>query len=54
VVVFLSRGIADGDDDVESVVEDVSNQDLAEMIFIVFNEVKALQLRLDEVFGAED
>lgn len=53
----MSRGIADGVDEVDDVEVDgdeVSNRDLAEMIFILFNEVKVLQLRLDEVLNAKD
>ncbi len=52
---FVSRGIADDFEDVSEVeVEEVSNQDLSEMIFIVFNEIKVLQARLDEVLNAKD
>lgn len=50
----MSRGIADEHDESEvGEVEEISNQDLSEMIFIVFNEVKALQLRLDEVLNGK-
>lgn len=48
----MSRGIVDGPEDVDGV-EDVSNEDLSEMIFILFNEVKALQLRLEELFDGK-
>lgn len=52
----MARGIADEVDldDVEVDADEVSNRDLAEMIFILFNEVKVLQLRLDEVLNAKD
>lgn len=50
----MSRGIVDEPEDEQvDEVEDISNQDLSEMIFIVFNEVKALQLRLDEVLNGK-
>ena len=49
----MSRGIADDVEDGDEVVESVSNEDLSEMIFIVFNEVKALQARLDEVLNGK-
>jgi hypothetical protein len=49
---FVSRGIADDAED-EVFVEEVSNQDLSEMIFIVFNEVKLLQAKLDEVLNGK-
>lgn len=50
----MSRGIVDEpeDDEVEES-EEISNQDLSEMIFIVFNEVKALQAKLDEVLNGK-
>jgi hypothetical protein len=50
----MSRGIADEAEDNEvQESEEISNQDLSEMIFIVFNEVKALQLKLDEVLNGK-
>jgi hypothetical protein len=50
----MSRGIADeAEDDEVQESEEISNQDLSEMIFIVFNEVKALQLKLDEVLNGK-
>jgi hypothetical protein len=50
----MSRGIADdADESGVDEVEEISNQDLSEMIFIVFNEIKALQLRLDEVLNGK-
>lgn len=50
----MSRGIVDEPEDEQvDEVEEISNQDLSEMIFIVFNEVKALQLRLDEVLNGK-
>jgi hypothetical protein len=49
----MSRGIADqpDEDNVES--EDVSNEDLSEMIFIVFNEVKLLHEKLDRILDGK-
>lgn len=50
----MSRGIADEPDEVDvDEVEEVSNADLSEMIFIVFNEIKALHLKLDEVLNGK-
>ena len=50
----MSRGIVDEPEDEQvDEVEEISNQDLSEMIFIVFNEIKALQLRLDEVLNGK-
>jgi hypothetical protein len=49
----MSRGIADEAEPEDDEVEEISNQDLSEMIFIVFNEVKALQLKLDEVLNGK-
>ena len=49
----MSRGIADEAEDAVEEVEEISNQDLSEMIFIVFNEIKALQLKLDEVLNGK-
>lgn len=48
----MSRSISDDAEDVVEV-EEISNQDLSEMIFIVFNEVKLLQAKLDEVLNAK-
>lgn len=48
----MSRSISDDAEDLIEV-EEISNQDLSEMIFIVFNEVKLLQAKLDEVLNAE-
>lgn len=47
----MSRGIADLPEDVEDEGKDapVSLDELAEMLFIVFNEVKAVSLKLDEL-----
>lgn len=47
----MSRGIADLPEDVEDEGQDapVSLDELAEMLFIVFNEVKAVSLKLDEL-----
>jgi hypothetical protein len=48
----VSRGIADLPEDVEDVEggsAPVSLDELAEMLFIVFNEVKAVSLKLDEL-----
>lgn len=46
----MSRGIADLPEDVvEGQGEPVSLEELAEMLFIVFNEVKAVSLKLDEL-----
>lgn len=45
----MSRGIADLPEDVEEQGEPVSLEELAEMLFIVFNEVKAVSLKLDEL-----
>lgn len=51
----MSRGIADESDDetldLES--EVVSNEDLSEMIFIVFNEVKLLGEKLDRLLDGK-
>lgn len=47
----MSRGIADlpeVEDEVEEL-SPVSLEELAEMVFIVFNEVKAVSLKLDEL-----
>jgi hypothetical protein len=49
----MSRGIADEPEDVEVEVEPVSLEDLSEMIFIVFNEVKLLGERLDRVLDGK-
>jgi hypothetical protein len=51
----MSRGIVDDPEDegTDEELEEVSNQDLSEMIFIVFNEVKALQAKLDEVLNGK-
>lgn len=48
----MSRSISDDAEDLVEV-EEISNQDLSEMIFIVFNEVKLLQAKLDEVLNAK-
>jgi hypothetical protein len=50
----MSRGIADEPDESEVVEsEEISNGDLSEMIFIVFNEIKSLHLKLDEVLNGK-
>jgi hypothetical protein len=49
----MSRGIADEPEDAVEEVEEISNQDLSEMIFIVFNEIKSLHLKLDEVLNGK-
>jgi hypothetical protein len=50
----MSRGIADDADESEvEESEEITNGDLSEMIFILFNEIKALQLRLDEVLNGK-
>lgn len=48
----MSRGIADlpeVEDEDEEKGSPVSLDELAEMLFIVFNEVKAVSLKLDEL-----
>jgi hypothetical protein len=49
----MSRGIADDPEDLESESEPVSNEDLSEMIFIVFNEVKLLGEKLDRLLDGK-
>ena len=49
----MSRGIADEAEDAGEEVEEISNQDLSEMIFIVFNEIKSLHLKVDEVLNGK-
>jgi hypothetical protein len=48
----MSRGIVDEPEAVEES-EAVSLEDLSEMIFIVFNEVKLLGEKLDRVLDGE-
>lgn len=50
----MSRGIADDAEDSEvEEIEEVSNADLSEMIFILFNEIKTLQVKVDEVLNGK-
>ena len=49
----MSRGITDDAEDVEETSEDenVDLNELAEMVFIVFNEVKLVHEKLDKLLG---
>lgn len=49
----MSRGIADEPDEETTESEPVSNEDLSEMIFIVFNEVKLLGEKLDRLLDGK-
>jgi hypothetical protein len=49
----MSRSIADEPEDAVEEVEEISNGDLSEMIFIVFNEIKSLHLKVDEVLNGK-
>ena len=51
----MSRGIADEAEDVEESPEaDIDLNELAEMVFIVFNEVKLIHEKLDKLLEARD
>lgn len=49
----MSRGIVDEPDEEATESEAVSNEDLSEMIFIVFNEVKLLGEKLDRLLDGK-
>ena len=49
----MSRGIADSFDEDESGSEEVTNNDLSEMIFILFNELRDLSLKVDLLIGSD-
>lgn len=52
----MSRGITDDaefDEDVDTS-EDISLNEVAEMVFIVFNEIKVMQEKLDQLLQSKE